>query len=766
MFERRLKIFFLILCGVTGVLLLRAGQLQVISAGYWQERASDALKREQLLETTRGSIVDFQGRVLAQDEPGTLAAVDFRAIERQTKWMETKALNRLLARAAADYRKADTDGRKAMVAAEVERLHGDLDRMWRTLAEVSGKSLEEIEQVQASIRRRVEMRRRQVWYNRYAKAMERHGAEHEKDDEESWLNAWLLGDTPAPELESFTMEVAEEEQTHVILNNVSNDVHIRLKKRLEEFPGLELRPSKYRNYPFGEIACHVIGQMSAVNADDLLTDPNPKDGLRKYLPNDLIGRAGVEALADQALRGSRGRIDRLIGDDRIIENIPPARGQDVMITVDMALQKQVEDAFRVMRWRDKETDAIVEEHEMHGAAVVIDVPTGQVRALVSYPTYDLNTFDEQFAKLADDYRRKPLMNRATQTAVEPGSTVKPIVGIGAITDGIISAGQGIECTGYMIVNGKPVHHGGRCWTASIYGHLGDELVRHHRLPTQDPHPSGHLTFSDALQRSCNIYFESLGATMRMNNLCRWYRTFGLGQKTGLGIPEWSGRLPDSVKTARAVRFDPSLLWFTSIGQGQVTATPVQMANVAATIARNGMWVRPTLVTDRRQARVVLPPGDQRGDRMQLPLNPSALSAAREGMVRVVNTPAGTGKAIRHDAILIAGKTGTAQAPPLKWPVFDENGKKLVDEKGREKRREVKPNTPGSARPEAPWYRVSAKGERTHAWFIGFAPADQPQIAFAVMVEYGGSGGTDAAPIVRALLDGCVKHRYLLPPGNG
>jgi cell division protein FtsI/penicillin-binding protein 2 len=79
---------------------------------------------------------------------------------------------------------------------------------------------------------------------------------------------------------------------------------------------------------------------------------------------------------------------------------------------------------------------------------------------------------------------------------------------------------------------------------------------------------------------------------------------------------------------------------------------------------------------------------------------------------------------------------------------------------------VKPNTPGNPRPEAPWYRVSAKGERTHAWFIGFAPADDPQIAFAVMVEYGGSGGTDAAPIVKALLDGCVKHRYLLPPGNG
>ena len=141
-------------------------------------------------------------------------------------------------------------------------------------------------------------------------------------------------------------------------------------------------------------------------------------------------------------------------------------------------------------------------------------------------------------------------------------------------------------------------------------------------------------------------------------------------------------------------------------------------------------------------------------------------AAREGMVRVVNTPAGTGRNIRHDAILIAGKTGTAQAPPLRWPAFDEHGRKILDEKGRERKREVRPNTPGNPNPEAPWYRVSAKGERTHAWFIGFAPAENPQIAFAVMLEYGGSGGNDAAPVVKELLDACTKHRYLLLPGNG
>ena len=764
MFERRLKIFFLILCGITVLLLLRAGQVQVISAGYWDKRASENLRREQLLETTRGQILDVQGRVLAQDEPGTVAAVDFRAIERDPHWMETRALARIN-RPGSEYRKADPERRKALLKAEVEQVGADLDRMWKALADAAGRPLEEIEQIKASIRRRVDMRRRYLWYKRYANAMSEHSKEQAAQDE-SWLEAWLLSDQPAPELESFVDVVSDQTEAHVILNNVSNDVHIRLKKRLEEFPGLELRASKYRHYPFGDVACHVIGHMSTVNAEDLKNDPNPKDGLRRYFPNDQIGRGGIESLSDSALRGARGRVERLLGDDKIIGTVNPTPGQSVVTTIDAALQKTVEDAFRSMRWYDKETGALVEEHEMHGAAVAIDVRTAEVRALVSYPTYDLNKFDDLFGELADDYKRKPLLNRATQVAVEPGSTVKPIVGIGAICDGIISPAQGIECTGYMIVNGRPVHHGGRCWTASGFSHLGESMVRHHLIPTQDPHPTGYLTFADALQRSCNVYFETLGQTMRMNNLCRWYRHFGLGQKTGLGIPEWSGRLPDSVMTARAVRFDPSVLWFTSIGQAQVSATPVQMANVAATIARNGTWMRPTLVRDRTQARVVLPAADKRGDRMDLKLDAASLAAAKEGMIKVVHTYAGTGKAIRHEGIVIAGKTGTAQAPALKWPMFDEHGKKIVDEKGKEKRREVKPNTPGNPRPEAPWYRVSAKGERTHAWFIGFAPADNPQIAFAVMMEYGGSGGTDAAPVVKALLEGCMKHGYLSLPGRG
>jgi penicillin-binding protein 2 len=181
--------------------------------------------------------------------------------------------------------------------------------------------------------------------------MKQHGEKRENNaDEESWLRAWLLSDAPAPELESFDIKVWEETDAHAILNNVSNDVHIRLKKRLEEFPGLVLRPSKYRLYPFGDVACHVIGRLSAVTAEDLKADPNRGDELREYLPNDQIGRAGVEALADQALRGARGRIERMLGDDRIVGTVNPAPGQDVVVTIDVELQRMIEDAFRDMRW--------------------------------------------------------------------------------------------------------------------------------------------------------------------------------------------------------------------------------------------------------------------------------------------------------------------------------------------------------------------------------------------------------------------------------
>jgi penicillin-binding protein 2 len=201
-----------------------------------------------------------------------------------------------------------------------------------------------------------------------------------------------------------------------------------------------------------------------------------------------------------------------------------------------------------------------------------------------------------------------------------------------------------------------------------------------------------------------------------------------------------------------------------MGQGQVLATPIQMANVAATIARGGVWLRPRLVPAGTEVRPPLATGL---DRVDLDLSPVALLQARQGMINAVTGDSGTGKLGREDNLMVAGKTGSAQAAPLSIPkpanytskegVFEHtvNGVK------REYLR-LQLGTHAAPNPVAFWYRATGDAEdrRAHAWYIGFAPADNPKVAFAVMVEYGGSGGPNAGQVVNRLLDACINHGYL------
>jgi penicillin-binding protein 2 len=751
MYERRLKIFFGLLIAVTVVLLLRAAQVQVWSAAEYRKKAADVLSRRQLLETTRGSIVDCQGRELAIDEPCMVAAVDYRAIQRDPAWLREQALARLLARPDRAYRRADKPQRAALFKEELKRLNGDLDEMWRTLAEVSGKTLEEIEQIKADIQRRVLMRQRWIWYKKYEIAVKR----HEDHEPEPWLVDWLLGGQAGPQIDSFATEVSEQTEAHTVLNNLSTDVHNRLKKQLERFPGLVLQPSKHRIYvqPYAPALCHVLGRLAPVDAGDLKGDPNPKDELRRYYFNDLIGRGGVEALCDPILRGVRGQIVRQAGDSRVVATVDPIIGKNVRLTIDAEMQVEIAQAFHSVKFHYD--DGSEGAHEMHGAAVVMDVSTGAVRALVSYPTFDPNRFDELFAAMSRDRINYPMLNRATQATLEPGSTVKPIVGIGAITDGLVRIDEGIECTGYLVLHGRRWTNG-RCWTASKKGALwGDDLVPHHKIPTDDPHPTGHLIFTDAIQRSCNVYFENLGDRLGLEGLSKWYRAFGLGRRTGIGIPESAGRVPDSFDGPPAL--EQRVACFSAIGQAQVAATPLQMANATATIARNGVWLRPTLLADASDAR----PGDLGPQRVDLKVSSAAVAAARQGMINVVNSRAGTGRHLEDPRVLVAGKTGTAQAALLSLATrYDGKGRATADETGHIRWITLPFSQRNDVNSPTRWYRASGTdGKPHHGWLVGFAPADNPQIAFAVMLEYGGGGG-DAIPIVKTVLDACFKHHYL------
>lgn len=756
MFERRVKIFLLCLILLTIVLLCRALQLQVIERKYWTAKANDVITHPEQIETSRGRLLDRRGRPIAEDVACIDACVEFAAIRPETdeKWLRATARWRLRNRLDSGYLSADRAARSQMLDAEIERVKADLQAMWVTLARYGGKTIEEIAEIRNEIIRDVEMGQRHIWYSAYRKA---------SDEQQTtattlpWYQRLLTGDDDeGPNLDDFWVEVAEQSMAHPILRAIDPDTVTLLGKERDRFPGLVLRPSVRRGYPYGDAAAHLIGHLSTVSKADLDNDPYLKKPLRQYRRTDLIGRSGLESLCEPLLRGIRGEIQYHLVERRELSRETPVPGIDVATSLDIELQEDLQQAFRNILLTHHDPDWQDTLPWMPGAAVVIDVPTGEVLAMASYPSFDLNRFEQDYRSLRENTVDRPLMNRATQFALEPGSTVKPIVGLGAMTQGSIPHEHTVECTGYMIVNGKPAANG-RCWVASMYASQ-IASVAHHPIPYDAPHPNGFLSFSDALERSCNIYFETVAEKLGVDGLQYWFNQFGLGRMTGLGVPEVSGMVPGETAMRR------QSVWFSGIGQSQVLATPIQMANVAATIARGGIWMRPRLVPAGTE---VFLPSIGRPDRVDLKLNPAALAAAQQGMYLVVNGKAGTGAAIRRDDVAVAGKTGSAQAalltipkPPTTFP-----GEQVIQIGAKDKRVEMirlYPGTHAANSPRAFWYRYTGQMEdrRSHAWYIGYAPADRPRIAFAVMIEYGGSGGATAAQVATRLLDACIKHGYL------
>jgi penicillin-binding protein 2 len=782
MFEKRLKIFLAVLAAMSLLLVARAGQVQIVEREKWRNLAAESVRRPQYVETVRGSIYDVKGRLIATDQPCTDVCVDYRALTDppDEAWVAERASERLHNRLGEEYAKTPKKARKDLLAREADAVKADIKHMWTVLAQVSGKTPEEIDEARSTIIRRVEMRRKLVWYRNYAKAREKSEQEKKPESESIWRRWLLEEDQPAgPDLDNYSVTVGEQNEAHVILRAVSDDEQNALGKAMDHLPGLVLRPSTHRVYPFGTVFCHGMGHVGHVNHEDLVNDPNPKDDTRQYLPNDLIGRAGVEGLCEPALRGAKGKIVRVVGNDTPVSSTPAVPGNDVRISIDIELQAEIEDVFThadIIDEKDQHETAL-----LHGAAVVIDVPTGEVRALASYPTYNLNQFDQEYQQLYDDQLNNALFNRATLSQLQPGSTVKPMVGLSAITQGLATPEEGIECTGFLVIDGKR-RSVGRCWVESKFGAQLRALgmtSAHHPVPSSAPHPTGFLTFGDALERSCNVYFETMANRLGMDGLSVWFDRFGLGRPTGIGIPEAHGRLPRDFEGPLWDR--QCKTWFSGIGQDPVAATPIQMANVAATIARDGIWMRPRLLDDQEAQALGIRPAEPRPanapatylptyypDRVDLNLSRAALAAAKDGMQRVVKGKAGTGKGVLRgaspelEAIGLCGKTGTAQAPRFGIRLKDEHHKPVLDEHGRQVYDFLEPSTKEHPNTIAPWYRGNGPDghDINHAWYIGFAPPEHPQIAFAVMVEYGGSGGVAAATVARSTLESCIRHGYL------
>jgi len=474
-----------------------------------------------------------------------------------------------------------------------------------------------------------------------------------------------------------------------------------------DFPGVEVRPRLTRYYPHGGTGVHALGYVAAISEAD-----QQRIDVANYAGTTLIGKLGVERAFEGELHGETGYQQLLVNaQGRRVERVglsapeltrrEPVAGSDLYLAIDARLQQVAEEALAGQR----------------AAVVAIDPRNGDILAFVSTPTFDPNGFARgltyaEYAALSNDIDI-PLYDRALRGVYPPGSTIKPMVALAALELGVARPEARRLCRGAFQLPGSS--HRYRDWKRSGHGSVDMHM---------------------AIAVSCDVYFYGVSAEMGIDRMHGFLSQFGFGQETGIDIAgERSGVLPSTEWKRKAFKRKDLQTWFpgetviAGIGQGYMLTTPLQLAHVTAAVAMRGQRFAPRLVRAVRDART--------GELRELPprplppvqvSDPAYWDVIIGGMVGVTNDPWGTARRSQLGApYKIAGKTGTAQ-------VFSVGQNERYNEKEISERM------------------------RDHALFVAFAPAEDPQIAIAVVVENGRSGSGTAAPIARKVLDA-----LLLPP---
>ncbi len=453
-------------------------------------------------------------------------------------------------------------------------------------------------------------------------------------------------------------------------------------RRLDfELPDIVVEQVPTRQYPEA-MAAHLFGYVGEVN-DAQVTD---SDGLKS---GDIVGQAGIEKVYNSLLMGADGAkrvvVNSVGREIRVLEEDPPTEGKRLQLTIDADVQKAVEDAFKASGF--------------NGASVVLDPSNGDVLAFTSVPAYDPNAFAAgvdraTWAALNTDEDR-PLNDRAIQGRYSPGSTFKMAVALAGLEEGIITPDFHASCAGHANFYGRDF----KCWKKGGHGSID---LRH------------------AIEQSCDVYFYTVGNMVGVDKINKWATLLGLGVKSGIDLPNEVQGLVPSTEWKREKMHEK---WYAgetisvSIGQGQVSLTPVSMAVYMATLANGGTRVTPHLlkaVDDGSGSgwKAVPPPPAQ----SKIEIDPQKLQAIRDGLWMVVNA-AGTGGTARIAGHDVSGKTGSAQ---------------VISNTGR-----------AAAK--------TTKNLRDHGWFVFFAPRDDPKIAGVVFAEHGIHGG-NAARITHHILD--------------
>ncbi|MDD4382120.1 MAG: penicillin-binding protein 2 [Candidatus Dojkabacteria bacterium] len=486
----------------------------------------------------------------------------------------------------------------------------------------------------------------------------------------------------------------------LIATDISNDIAIQIKSRTDILPGIHIDNGSKRYYKYGSVTSHILGYTGNVSATDL-------EKYKYLIPTDVVGKTGLERQYDEQLRGKNGQtaievdaLGRTISEEKYVISEAES-GDSLYLTIDIELQKQFYEFLK---------KGVKSSYAVGGAGIIQDVETGEILAIVSYPSYDNNLFvgGISYKDYASILKNKslPLINRAISVQMPPGSTFKSIVAPSALDAGAIT-----RYTKYTSKRGYTFSNG------ALFKEFNNAAY-------------GTLTVVDAIQVSSNIFFCELIRDWDMNELVPYLEKFGIGQYTGIDIPgEEKGRTPSPAnKREIALTTSPWLdpVWYPEgdscnsvIGQGITLVTPIQMSNWMAAIATDGILNTPHL------AKTFL---EESGDTYTVPfdiirqgiVSKDALKITKEGMWAAVNGPRRSVGLLSGLGVQIAAKTGTAE-----------------------------------------FGRVNSKGEYedTHAWVGGFFPFDNPKYSFSVFLEDGGHS-SNAVKVARDMIQWMVKEEKI------
>ena len=703
MYDKRIKIFIGISLALLLVCMLRLMQMQLLADSSLQaeiERLKERRAQSKQLKTLRGKILDRNGEIVAADIPKFQVYINYRL----SCFKDDRVVEARLAKAKTE----DADPSQYEVREEADDRQQDLEQI---IAKCSQFGLDR-DQIEEKIRGLNDA----IWNYRSFIRWVRDGVDPNLVAKYGGLNS-IPTSVALSELErrfpdaneryrriAQVDDIPEMEKDLPLVELETEEDVFTAQFEFMEMNDVEILPTGHRYYPYGSAAAQTIGWVGPATQERdtrLFAD----DPLARYLPGEVCGREdGVEYVCEKILRGRRGELVYDI-DRQLVRQTETQFGRDVQVTLDIGLQKRIEEHLA-----DPQVNPGY--HDANMAAAVIQIRSGDILALVSLPTYDLNRARYDYGKLLND-PNGPLINRTIYRLYPPGSVIKPLVLIAGLESGVITPDRIISCPAEPAPAGWP-----DCW-----------IYRQHRTG-HDGSWDNHAR--NAIKGSCNIYFSRLADEIEPRLLQQWLFKFGYGHRIPLACPgpfsaDWkppefrqapgqigSKPIPAGARIESLEQIPP--LWeahrkLFGIGHGNFRVTPLQVADTFATLARGGRRKAPRLFLQPN-------PAPEPAEAEDLQISNASLQVIYDGMSAVVNERGGTAyqdfgpAGLARQDVKVYGKTGSTERPE-------------------------------------------------HAWFAGFAEdAEGAKIAVAVVVEGGQHGSSDAAPLAREIIQLCVEAGYV------